>query len=60
MEFITKNPSRSTLRVGYKAKYIEEKINTKFLGLKIDNHINWKNSTEQMIVKLSAACYAFR
>jgi len=25
--------------------YYEETVNTKFLGLQIDNHINWKNHT---------------
>jgi len=35
-------------------------VNAKFLGLQIDNHRNWKNHIEQMVPKLSAACYAFR
>jgi hypothetical protein len=34
-------------------------MNTKFLGLQIDYHINW-NDIEQMIPKLSGACYAVR
>jgi hypothetical protein len=58
MKFITKNSAHSTLQLGYKKKYIEQTVNTKFLGLQIDNHINWKNHTEEMIPKLSAACYA--
>jgi hypothetical protein len=33
-------------------------VNTKFLGLQVDNHINWKNNTEQMIPELHGACYA--
>jgi len=60
MKFTTKNSSHSTLHFGYKEKYIEETVNTKFLGLQIDNHINWKNHIEQMIPKLSAACYTVR
>jgi hypothetical protein len=32
----------------------------KFLGLQIDTHIYWKDHIEQMIPKLSAACYAIR
>jgi hypothetical protein len=55
MKFITKNSSHFTLHVGYKEKYVEETVNTKFLGLPIDNHINWKNHIEQMIPKLSGA-----
>jgi len=35
-------------------------VSTKFVILQIDNHINWKNNSEEMIPKLSAACYAFR
>jgi hypothetical protein len=39
---------------------VEETVNTKFLGLQIDNHVNWKNHIEQMILDLSAARYAVR
>jgi hypothetical protein len=35
-------------------------VYTKFLSLQIDNHLNCKNHTEQMIRKLSGACYAVR
>ena len=45
---------------GYIEKSIEETMSTKFLCLQIDNHINWKNHIEQMIPKLSGACYAIR
>jgi hypothetical protein len=30
------------LPVGYKDMYIEEKLNSKFLGLHLDDHLNWK------------------
>jgi hypothetical protein len=33
-------------------------INTKFLGLQIDNHFNWKSHIDQLVPKLSGACYA--
>jgi len=46
MKFITKNSAHSTLHIGYKEKYMEERANTKFLGLEIDNHINLKNHVE--------------
>jgi len=52
MELITKNSSHFTLCIGYEEKYIEETVNTKFRGLQIDNHVNWKNHSEQMIPKL--------
>ena len=35
-------------------------VNTKFLGLQIDNHINLKNHIRQVIPKLNGACYTFR
>jgi len=58
IKFITKNSSYFTLHIGYKDRYIEETVNTKFLGLQIDKHLNWKNHNEQMIPKLRGACYA--
>jgi len=35
-------------------------VNIKFLGLQIDNHLNWRKHTEQVIPKLRTACYAIR
>ena len=43
MKFITKYLSHSTLCIRYKEKYIQETVYTKFLGLRIYSHINWKN-----------------
>jgi hypothetical protein len=60
MKFITNNSSHSILHIDYKEKYIEEMVSTKFLGVQIDNHLNWKNHIEQMIPKLSGSCYAIR
>ena len=48
------------IHICYKEKYTEQTMNTKILGLQTDNHINWKNHTEQMIPKLSEACNAIR
>ena len=58
MKFITKNLSHSTLCIGCKEKYIEKALTTELLGLKIDDHLTWKNHIEQMISKLSEACSA--
>ena len=60
MGSVTKYSSHSTLCIGYKEKYIEEVVNTIFLDLQNYNNLNWKNRTEQMICKLSGACYAVR
>jgi hypothetical protein len=60
MKFITKIASHSMLHITYKVKYIEETMNTKFLGLEVDDHIKWKNHIKQMIFKLSGAGYDVR
>jgi hypothetical protein len=58
IKFITKNLSQYPLKSGYNNKYIEEAVNTIFLGLQIDNHVNWINHNDQLVPKLSGACYA--
>jgi len=50
---ITKKSSHSVLHIDYKEKYIEERVNTKSLGLQIRNHIIWRNKIEQIIPKLT-------
>ena len=60
MKSVTKNSSHSTSHIGYKQKYIEEAVNTKFLDLQTDNHINWISNIEEMIPTLCGACYAIR
>ena len=59
MKFGT-NSSRSTVHIGYEVKYIEGRVNIKFLCLQIYNQINWKNHTKQTIPKVSGTCYAIR
>jgi len=54
------NSSHSTLRIGYKEKYIEGTNNTKFLYSEIDNHIKWKNRIKQRISTLNGAGFAVR
>jgi hypothetical protein len=58
--FIMKNSPQHTLSIGCKETYVEESVNTKFLGLQIDKHLNWKNHLSQLVHKLSGACYAVR
>ena len=60
MQFITKDTTHSTLCIGYTEKYIEETVNTKFLGLQTDNHLNWKKHNEKMSPKLSGEQDAIR
>ena len=44
----------------YKDNLIGEIKSTKFLGMHIDYHMNWKNHVEQILPKLSAACFSIR
>lgn len=39
---------------------ITEVTNTKFLGLELDNNMNWKKHVLKILPKLSRACYAVR
>ena len=48
------------MTTGHKDKYIEEAINLKFLGIHIDNHLNWKNHINQTVPKFSSPCYMVR
>ena len=59
MKCVTNNSFHSALCIGYKDKCIEEKVNTEFCGLQIDNHLIWKNHLKQMIPKLSGAYIKF-
>jgi hypothetical protein len=60
IKFITNNSPQYPLSIGYNDTCIEESANTKFLGLQIDNHLNWKNHIDQLVPKLSGACYTVR
>jgi hypothetical protein len=56
MKFITNNSPHCALCIDYRGNYIEETINTKFLGLQIDNHFTWKNLIDQMVPNWSMLC----
>jgi hypothetical protein len=60
MKSVTNNSPHCTLTTGCKDTYIEETVNTKFFGLYLDNHLNWKDNIDQMVPTLSGACYAVR
>jgi hypothetical protein len=60
MKFVTKNLPYCALTIGHKDKYLEEATHLKFLGIQIDNHLTWENHIDQIIPKLSAACYTVR
>jgi hypothetical protein len=60
IKFTRINVPQCPLSTGYNDKYTEESTQTEFLGSQIDNHLNWKNCIDQLIPKLSEACYAVR
>jgi hypothetical protein len=60
IKFITNKSPQYGLKIVYDEKNTEGSINTKFLGLQIDNHLNWKNHIDLMIPKLRRAHYAIR
>jgi len=60
IKFITNNSLHFVLCISYIEHYIEEAVTTKFLGVQSDNHLSWKNHTEQIISRLSEACYVVR
>jgi hypothetical protein len=39
MKFVMNNSPHCALTIGYKDKYMEETVNTTFLGLHLDNHL---------------------
>ena len=47
----------STVQISYQGKVIKEVINTKFLGLCLDNHMKWKTHIDLIMTQLSRTCY---
>ena len=58
LQFMPKN--EINIKISCDNKLIKEMENTKFLGLAIDSSLSWKNRIDQMMFKLSTACYAIR
>jgi len=55
-----KNSYEINIKISCDNKLIKVVKNTKFLGLDIDSSLSWKNHIDQMMIKLSRACYAIR
>jgi len=60
MKFTPHTTTHVPLDIYYKDKVIDEVKGTKFLGMRTDNHMNWKNHVEQIPPKMSAACFSIR
>ena len=42
----------------YAGKLLTDVTNISFLGIQIDNHLNWKSHMNLMLPKVYAACFA--
>jgi hypothetical protein len=48
------------LDIEYVSKLLTEVTKIRFLGMKIDDHLNWKSHVELILPKLCGACFAVR
>ena len=60
IQFINKSTCASDIQITYEDKQIRTTIETKFLGLFINNTLSWKTYIEYFKSKLSSAFYAMR
>jgi len=57
IHFKTKNNPTINMKTGYDNKLGPNVLHTKFLGINIDSTLSWKTHIEQLVYKLSTACY---
>jgi hypothetical protein len=48
------------MKIGYDGKLIPNISRTKFLAVNVDSTLSWRTHIEQLISKLSTACYVIR
>ena len=60
IKFTPKTTAHVPLDIYYKDNVIDEVKSTIFLGMHVDNCMNWENHVEQIFPKLSAACFSVR
>ena len=60
IKFIPKTTVHVPSDIYSKDNLIDEVKNSKFLGMHIDIHMNWKSHVEQILPKLSAAYFSIR
>jgi len=58
IQFMTKNKPKTHIKITYDNKQISATSNIKFLGIHINDKINWKYYIEYILSKLSDVCYA--
>jgi hypothetical protein len=51
----------SAIQISYQGKTVKVVVDTKFLGLGLENHMKWKTHIDLILLpKLSRACYVIR
>jgi hypothetical protein len=60
VHFLSKSITKFNINVNYKDVQINNTHHTKFLGLILDKTLSWKDQTNQLVTKLSAASYPNR
>jgi hypothetical protein len=60
VQFKTKNKSITDLNIACNNRQITTLFNIKFLGININDTMNWSGHVEYIIPKLSSACYIMR
>jgi len=60
LQFWTKNSQRLDLNIILLNNQITKSTNTKFLGLTIEETLSWKCHINQILLRLSSACYVIK
>jgi hypothetical protein len=60
IKFSTSNRQKNSFQIIYQSKSLVAANNTKFLGLELDEHVNWKIHIKKILPKLIGACYVIR
>jgi hypothetical protein len=60
IKFTPKTTAHISLDIYYEDNVIDEVKSTEFLGMPINNHMNWKNHVKQILPKLSVACFLIK
>jgi hypothetical protein len=60
LQFQTKNSEKFDLNITLLNNQIAHSANTKFLGLTFEETLSWKRHINQILLKLSLACYTIK
>jgi len=60
VKFSSQHYQDETFLINCQNNTLKESTITKFVGLKLEKHINWKNHLNETLLKLSSACLVIR